>query len=502
MRGAGFRSEFVGSLLLIILGCSLLQAQPLENSRPNIIVIMTDDQGYPPIGRHGHPWIRTPNLDRMHDASVRFDRFFVCPTCSPTRSALMTGRHPLHNGVSHTVIERERLTLNATTLPQALQQAGYQTGIFGKWHLGDEEPYQPHNRGFTETFIHGAGGIGQVFDCSCADVPGNRYFDPVIRHNTKFVQTRGFCTDVFFTAALGWIRETSRAGQPFFAYVATNAPHDPFVARDQDKQRFLALGFSPEQAGYFGMIENIDTNLGRLQEKLQEWKLLENTVVIFLSDNGMSQGGWSPPEKPLGKTAEGAELYAYNTGMKGLKGSADEGGVRVPFFFQWQGRVAGGRTVDRIAAHIDLFPTLAALAGARLPENQVEGRNLLPLITEPAAEWPDRTLVTHTGRWPQFADPAEYQWKSASLRTQRFRFVNNQALYDMQADPNQTTNVIEQHPELVAQLRKEYDLWWQQTLPLLVNEQVPSSKLRPFHELYRAQKAAEGIPEWSPRALD
>jgi arylsulfatase len=176
--------------------------------------------------------------------------------------------------------------------------------------------------------------------------------------------------------------------------------------------------------------------------------------------------------------------------------------VRVPFFFQWQGRIAGGRTVDRIAAHIDLFPTLAALAGARLPENQVEGRSLLPLITEPAAEWPDRTLVTHTGRWPQFADPAEYQWKSASLRTQRFRFVNNQALYDMQADPNQTTNVIEQHPEVVAQLRKEYDLWWQQTLPLLVNEQVPSSKLRPFHELFRAQKAADGIPEWSPRALD
>ena len=171
MRGAGFRSEFVGSLLLIVLGCSLLQAQPLENSRPNIIVIMTDDQGYPPIGRHGHPWIRTPNLDRMHDASVRFDRFFVCPTCSPTRSALMTGRHPLRNGVSHTVIERERLTLNATTLPQALQQAGYQTAIFGKWHLGDEEPYQPHNRGFTETFIHGAGGIGQAFDCRCSRQP-------------------------------------------------------------------------------------------------------------------------------------------------------------------------------------------------------------------------------------------------------------------------------------------------------------------------------------------
>lgn len=501
MQGASVCLGFFGALLAALFSDSI-SAQQLDGSRPNIIVIITDDQGYPPIGRHGHPWIRTPNLDQMHDESVRFTRFLVCPTCSPTRSALLTGRHPLRNGVSHTVIERERLTLNAVTLPQVLQQAGYQTGIFGKWHLGDEEPYQPHNRGFSETFIHGAGGIGQAFDCSCADVPDNRYFDPIIRHNTKFVQTHGFCTDVFFTAALGWIRETSRKGEPFFAYLATNAPHDPFVAPEVAKQRFLGMGFSPEQAGYFGMIENIDSNIGRLQKKLREWKLLENTVVIFLSDNGMSQGGWSPPEKSLGRNSEGAELFAFNAGMKGLKGSADEGGARVPFFFQWQGRVPGGREIDRIAAHLDLFPTLAALAGAKLPENQVEGRSLLPLISNPTGDWPDRTLVTHTGRWPQFADPAGYQWKSAALRTQRFRFVDNRALYDMQTDPGQTTNVIAQYPEVVAQLRKEYDLWWKQTLPLLVNEQVPSSKTRPFHELFRAQRMAEGIPVWSPRKLD
>lgn len=502
MRGAGFRSEFVGSLLLIILGCSLVQAQPLEYSRPNIIVMITDDQGYPPIGRHGHTWIRTPNLDRMHDGSVRFDRFFVCPTCSPTRSALMTGRHPLRNGVSHTVIERERLTLDAVTLPQVLAKTGYQTGIFGKWHLGDEEPYQPHNRGFTETFIHGAGGIGQAFDCSCADVPDNRYFDPIIRHNAKFVQTQGFCTDVFFTAALGWIRETSRSGQPFFAYIATNAPHDPFVAREQDKQRFLELGFTEKQAGYFGMIENIDQNVGRLQEKLRQWNLLENTVVIFMSDNGMSQGGWQPPTKPFGETAEGLKLFPFNAEMRGLKGSPDEGGVRVPFFFQWQGRVDAGKEIPQIAAHIDLFPTIAALAGAELPPGQVEGRSLLPLIAGSNNEWPDRTLVTHTGRWPQFADPAGYQWKGASLRTQRFRLVNNEALYDMQADPGQTKNVIDQHPELVGRLREEYDQWWKQTLPLLVNEQVPSSKVKPFHELFSAQQAGEGIPKWQPRSLD
>lgn len=489
-------------LILTALLASPVVADELSGTRPNVIVIITDDQGYPPLGRHGHPWIQTPHLDQMHDQSVRFSRFFVCPTCAPTRSALMTGRHPLRNGVTHTVIERERLTLDATTLPQVLQRAGYQTGIFGKWHLGDEEPYQPHNRGFSETFIHGAGGIGQAFDCSCADVPDNSYFDPVIRHNNRFVKTSGFCTDVFFTAALGWIRETSRAGKPFFAYIATNAPHDPFVARDEDKKRFLELGFTPEQAGYFGMIENIDHNLGRLQAKLQQWQLLENTVVIFLSDNGMSQGGWLPKKKPFGRTPDGAELLPFNAGMRGLKGSPDEGGVRVPFFFQWQGHVKAGREVSQIAAHIDLVPTIAALAGADVPAGQVEGRSLLPLIAGAVADWPDRTLVTHTGRWPQFADPAEYQWKGASLRTQQFRLVNNEALYDMLADPGQTKNVIDQHPELVARLRREYDQWWKQTLPLLVNEQVPSSKVKPFHEAYRAQQAAGGIPQWQPPSLD
>lgn len=178
-------------------------AGKLEGTKPNIIVMMTDDQGYAPVGRHGHPWIQTPNLDRMYDTSLRFTRFLVAPTCSPTRSALMTGRHPMRNGITHTILERERMTLNAKILPQQLKTVGYTTGIFGKWHLGDEEPYQPHTRGFDEVFIHGAGGIGQKYACSCADAPGNKYFDPVIRHNGSFVKTSGYCTDLFFEASLG-----------------------------------------------------------------------------------------------------------------------------------------------------------------------------------------------------------------------------------------------------------------------------------------------------------
>ena len=248
---------------------------------PNIILVITDDQGYGPIGKHGHPWIHTPHLDKLYDTSTRFTRFMVSPTCAPTRSALMTGRHPMKNGVTHTILERERMTLKATTVPQVLKQAGYTSGIFGKWHLGDEELYQPHKRGFDEAFIHGAGGIGQAYNCSCADAPGNKYFDPVVRHNGSFVKTKGFCTDIFFTAALGWIKEKKQENAPFFAYITTNAPHGPFIAPPKNTKKFIDRGFGKTQAGFYGMIENIDENMGRLMGKLQEWDLYNDTILIF-----------------------------------------------------------------------------------------------------------------------------------------------------------------------------------------------------------------------------
>ena len=225
--------------LLIITAISISCLSPVSAAEhPNIVLIITDDQGYGPLGRHGNEWIKTPNLDALYDQSTRFTRFLVSPTCSPTRSALMTGRHSMKNGITHTILERERMTLEAVTLPQVLKTAGYSTAIFGKWHLGDEDPYQPQQRGFDETFIHGAGGIGQAYDCSCADAPQNSYFDPVIRHNGRFVKTHGFCTDVFFTAAMGWIKERKASGQPFFAYIATNAPHGPNNAPPENAQRF------------------------------------------------------------------------------------------------------------------------------------------------------------------------------------------------------------------------------------------------------------------------
>ncbi|QDU98407.1 arylsulfatase [Lignipirellula cremea] len=494
------------SLLLLFtsawaLAIPLAEAAPLAGSKPNIVLMMTDDQGYGPVGRHGHPWIETPTLDRLYDTSTRFTRFLVAPTCAPTRSALMTGRHPMRNGVTHTILERERMTLEATTLPQVLKTAGYTTGIFGKWHLGDEEPYQPHRRGFDEAFIHGAGGIGQAYACSCADAPGNKYFDPVIRHNGSFVKTKGFCTDLFFTAALGWIKEVKDGKDPFFAYIVTNAPHGPFIAPPKNRERFTKLGFGEQQAGFYGMIENIDENVGRLMQQLEKWKLLDDTVVIFMSDNGMTGGGSGRMGQPLGATADGEKLMPYNAGMKGLKGSSDEGGVRVPFFVHWDGHLGPAHDIDTIAAHIDLFPTLVALAGAKEPAGQVEGRSLLPLLENPQADWQDRFLFTHQGRWPTGADPDKFQWQKFAVRNQRFRFVNNTDLYDMQADPGQTTNVIDQHPQLVEEMRKAYDAWWKGTRPLMVNEDAPMSPTKPFHVLYEKQLQNGGIPDWQPPKL-
>lgn len=404
----------------------------------------------------------------------------------------------MRNGVTHTILERERMTLDATTLPEVLGKAGYRSAIFGKWHLGDEDAYQPQNRGFDEALIHGAGGIGQAYACSCADAPGNTYFNPVLRHNGKFVQTQGYCTNLFFEAAVDWIGKVKDDPQPFFVYLATNAPHGPFIAPPENTKRFTDRGFGQQQAGFYGMIENIDENMGVLVDKLKQWQLDETTVLIFMSDNGMTGGGSGRLGKPMGTTQSGEKMFPYNAGMKGLKGSVDEGGVRVPFFVRWSTHFPAGRDIDTIAAHIDVFPTLAELAGAELPEGQVEGRSLVALLRDPLAPWEDRYLFSHKGRWKTGDDPSDWQWKNFSVRNQRFRYVEGAALFDMLADPGQTVNVIEKYPDVVQSMRSAYDAWWKTTRRMMVNEDVPMSPVRPFHEAFNKQKATEGIPPWKP----
>ena len=487
------------ALTLSLTTVSSVSADQLAGSRPNIILVMTDDQGMGDLSCLGNKVLRTPNLDRFYEMSTRFTDFHVSPTCAPTRSAIFSGRHEFRNGVTHTIRERERMALSTTTFPQLLQTAGYQTGIFGKWHLGDENAYQPYNRGFSETFIHGAGGIGQAYEGSCADFPPNRepngrYFDNVILHNDTIVQTKGFCTDVFFQAALGWIKQQHDAERPFFAYIAPNAPHGPMIAPEKYKKRFAEMGWDDATQGRYGMIENIDDNFGLLMAKLDEWKLWDTTLVIFITDNG--QAG------RMGKL-NGKRTPIYTAGFKSGKGSPYEGGTHVPAFWRWQGKLGEGVDIPALTAHIDFYRTFCELAGAKIPEGiqQIDGRTLVPLLQNPQANWADRQLFVHQGRWPKGEDPNLSKFKNCGVRSQRWRFVNNKELFDIAADPFEKTNVIDDHPDVVVRLRAAYDKWWAETVPLMVNEDVPYCPEHPQDVRYEKQLKERGIPEWKAPKL-
>lgn len=469
-------------------------ARALKGSRPNIILVMTDDQGMGDLSCLGNTVLRTPNLDAFYEKSTRFLDFHVSPTCAPTRASIMSGRHEFRNGVTHTILEREMMALSTTTMPDLLQTAGYETGIFGKWHLGDEDEYQPYNRGFSEVFIHGAGGIGQSYRGSCADFPPNqvkegRYFDNVILHNDTIVQTKGFCTDVFFQAALGWIKKQHESKTPYFAYITPNAPHGPMIAPEKNKKRFLDMGYDESTAGRYGMLENIDENFGLLVQKLDEWKAWDNTLVIFMTDNG--QAGRRG-------TLNGEKQTMFTAGFKTGKGTPEEGGTHVPIFWRWKGVLGEGTDIAALTAHIDLYKTFCELAGAEIPDSaqKIDGRSLLPLLEDPQAQWPDREIFVHVGRWKKGEDPNLSKFKKCAVRTERWRLVNNDTLYDIANDPFESTNVIDQHPEVVAKIRKAYDTWWEETVPLMVNEDRPYAARHPQVVRYEKQLKERGIPDW------
>jgi arylsulfatase len=465
---------------LLGLACSACAAAgvSLAGSRPNIIFILTDDQGFGDISAHGNPILKTPNMDRLRAEGARFTDFHVSPTCAPTRSALLTGRHEFKNGITHTIFERERLTLDAITLPQVLRQAGYTTGIFGKWHLGDEADYQPGHRGFDEVFIHGGGGIGQSYPGSCGDAPRNTYFNPAILHNGTFEESTGYCTDVIFTQALNWIQRV-KGDRPFYAYIATNVPHSPLQVRDEDLARYKGKVGDLNAEKFFGMLANADDNIGRLLEKLKEWGIERNTLVVFMNDNGGTAG-----------------CKVFNAGMHGQKGTPWLGGTRASSFWRWTGRITPA-DVDTLAAHIDYFPTIAAIAGVNFDAKvraQVEGRSLVPLLENPAAPWIERSLFTHVGRWERFSDPEKAKCTNCSVRTKRWHLVSIKGgiqpaweLYDIAADPGETTNVASQHAEVVATLTREYDAWWLTARAGMVNEKAVGPRLNPFAELYWKQ---------------
>jgi arylsulfatase A-like enzyme len=464
-------------LLPLLLAAGTLHAEGIAGKKPNIIFILTDDQGYGDVSANGNPVLKTPNLDRLHNEGVRFKDFHVSPTCAPTRSALHTGRHEFKNGVTHTIFERERLTLDAITLPQVLKTAGYTTGIFGKWHLGDEDDYQPENRGYDEVFIHGAGGIGQHYEGSCGDAPGNTYFSPLIKHNGTFEKTDGYCTDVFFEQAAKWIESVKGKG-PFYCYIPTNAPHIPLQVRPEDEARYKDKVKDVRVAKYFGMVANIDDNIGKLLAKVKDWGIEKDTLIVFMNDNGGIDG-----------------LRIFNAGMRGGKGSPHLGGTRSSSFWRWPGTLKPA-DCEALTAHIDFFRTIAEIGGAKLDaraEKQAEGRSLVRLLEKPDVVWPSRYLFTHAGRWNKDASPETGKYANCSVRTPDYHLVcgnHREAkwqLFDLRTDYGEEHNIAAENREIVAEMHGAYEEWWASVVPMMVNEKAPLAAENPFWTLYKKQ---------------
>ena len=406
-----------------------------QGKRPNVVLVITDDQGYGDLGCHGNLVIQTPNLDRLYTQSVRLTDFHVDPTCSPTRSALMTGHYSTRTGVWHTIMGRSLLGKHEVTMADVFSAAGYRTGVFGKWHLGDNYPFRPQDRGFGEVLIHGGGGVGQG-----PDYWGNDYFDDTYFHNGKTKKFKGYCTDVWFEGAMKFI--DANKDRPFFCYLTTNAPHGPYNVAEKYEKIYEGKRNVPH-AAFYGMITNIDENMGRLVKKLKALGLEKDTILIFMTDNGTSAGF----RRGVG----------FNADMRGTKGSEYDGGHRVPCFIRWPGGgVGGGRDIDQLAAHIDLLPTLIKLCGLKKPKGvKFDGASLSPLLRGEVRDWRERTLLVHSQR---IEHPEK--WRKSAVMTERWRLVNGKELYDIKADPGQKNNIADKHPRVVTKLREAYEDWW------------------------------------------
>lgn len=396
--------------------------------RPNIVLIVADDQGYGDLSLHGNPHLKTPNIDSIGTSGVQFTQFHVNPVCSPTRSSLMTGRYYYRTGVVDTYLGRSMMYPDEVTIAELLGGAGYRTGIFGKWHLGDNYPLRAVDQGFQEALVHRGGGIGQP-----SDPPGgSSYFDPILFDNGKQVQVAGYCTDVFFNRAMEFMeRHQSR---PFFAHIATNAPHTPLQVAEEEVKPFLGQRLDETTAKIYGMISNLDRNVGRLLDRIRTLGIEQDTVVIFMTDNGPQQ-------------------RRYNAGMRGLKGTVYEGGIRVPFFLRWPG-VVGSRKIDRLSAHIDVMPTLLETCGVSKPRDlSIDGRSLMPLLR--GETLPDRTLYFqwHRGDVPEMH-------RDACARNQRYKLVNGKELYDLESDPGEEQDIAVKYPDIVSRLRSGYEEWF------------------------------------------
>ena len=433
-----FKFCFFFIFTIAFLSCN---QQKAVSSRPNVIIVMTDDQGYGDLGFNGNPIIKTPNIDAFASQAVNFSNYHVGTTCSPTRAGLMTARNCLRNGVWHTNAGCSLLNQDEETIADVFSAAGYKTAMFGKWHLGDNYSFLPEQRGFDMTFYHKGGGVGQT-----PDYWGNDYQDDTYFRNGVPEKTQGYCTDVFFDEALSFI-EKSKA-EPFFCYLSLNAPHSPFNVPEAYYEIYKDTpGLLASQKRFYGMITNIDDNFGRLTKTLESLKLIENTILIFTTDNGTSNG--------YKFNIKDMKWYGYNAQMKGTKTSEYDGGHRVPFIIQWKkGGFKAGQTFSGLSAHVDVLPTLASLTGvAYEPSKTIDGINLSSFLETNLN--PERMLVTDTQRnqWPE-------KGKQSSVMYHNWRLVNGNELYNVEIDPGQETNLFDYHPKLATQMQNYYDVWW------------------------------------------
>lgn len=442
---------------LLMAGCAVCPSPAV--GRPNVVLVMTDDQGYGDLSCHGNPVVRTPNLDKLYAESVRFTDFHVAPMCTPTRGQLMSGLDAFRNGAMNVSSGRTLLRRGLPTMADVFAATGYRTGIFGKWHLGDNYPFRPQDRGFEESLWFPSSHISSV-----PDYWDNDYFDDTYIHNGRRQRFEGYCTDTFFNAAMQWMKDRAASNEPFFTYIPLNAPHGPLFVparyRQPVRQRLDAVedrlpalepGRRRALISFLAMIENIDENVGRLESFLRENNLRENTLLIFLTDNGSTMG----------------PRY-YNAGMRGGKVTLWEGGHRVPLFIRWPGGELGEpRDIAELTQVQDLLPTLIDLCGLERPEAQrFDGTSLGGLLRGTRSSLADRMLVVNYSRMPfevtrPVANHSGLPRKAgAAVMWKRWRLLEDKMLFDLTTDPKQEHNVIDRYSDIAMKMRAHLNEWW------------------------------------------
>ena len=423
------------SILVLAVGAWLLDDGTQLQAKPNVIVILSDDQGYGDLSCHGNQVLKTPNLDRLHSQSIRLTDFHVAPMCTPTRGQLLTGMDALRNGATSVTAGRTLLRPGIVTLPELFSRQGYKTAIFGKWHLGDSFPNLPQYKGFQDSVIHLGWGITSI-----ADTWLNDYFDGRFYRNGKLEQFQGYCTDIFFRLSMEWMKERQAKSEPFFLYLPTNAPHGPHWVADRYSMPYQGKG----PAKFFGMISNLDENIGKLDDFLQQSGLAKDTILVFMNDNGATAG-----EK------------VFNAGMRGRKTTYYDGGHRAICFIRWPGQNLGNPRDIRYTSQIqDIYPTLLELCKLSPSANsRLDGISLAPLLLGSSEPMPDRKLVVQYGQKPQKNE--------ACVLWNHWRLVHGRELYHIGNDPAQKEDLASSQPEILRTMQAHYDQWWSGVEPLL-----------------------------------